>query len=49
MEDMYHPERMEKWSHLPHIKKGNRNDCQNYRDITLLNTDYGVYAKIITQ
>jgi hypothetical protein len=30
-------------------KKGDRKNCDNYRDISLLNTGYKIYAKIITQ
>jgi sorting nexin-29 len=31
------------------FKRGNRKDCSNYRGISLLNTGYKIYAKIITQ
>ena len=29
------------------FKKGERNDCENYRGISLMNTGYKIYAKII--
>lgn len=31
------------------FKKGNRNECQNYRGICLLNTSYKIFSKIITR
>jgi sorting nexin-29 len=31
------------------FKTGNRKDCSNYRGISLLNSGYEIYAKIITQ
>jgi len=30
------------------FKKGKCDDCLNYRDISLLNSGYMIYAKIIT-
>jgi hypothetical protein len=32
----------------PIFKKGNRWNCNNYKEISLLNVAYKVYAKIIT-
>jgi sorting nexin-29 len=31
------------------FKKGKRDDCSNYRGISILNSGYNIYAKIITQ
>ena len=31
------------------FKKGKRDDCSNYRGISLLNSGYKIYAKVITQ
>jgi len=31
------------------LKKGKRDDCSNYRGISLLNSGYKIYGKVITQ
>ncbi|KAJ4434340.1 hypothetical protein ANN_22899 [Periplaneta americana] len=44
----YSPEEWQEAIIIPIFKKGDRRDCGNYRGISLLNTGYKIYSKIIT-
>lgn len=49
LEEMLDPRRMEVEKEISLFKKGKLNDIPNYRSISLLNTCYKIYSKLIKE